>query len=121
GGGVSGILPMRVVLRDRRYRAALIANFSSGWASLGVRSALIPVLVVEVLHKTELWTGIALAVAAVAQTLMLWPAGRFVDKVGKRPAIAMAFGVGAACMALMPFTTEIWQLIALLCVYGAGA
>ncbi|WP_353987937.1 MFS transporter [Ruicaihuangia caeni] len=121
GGAASGILPMRVVLRDQRYRAALIANFSSGWASLGVRSALIPVLVVEVLHKTELWTGIALAVAAVAQTAMLWPAGRFVDKVGRRPAIAMAFAVGALCMAFMPFASEIWQLIALLCVYGAAA
>ena len=48
-----------------------LANFASGWASLGVRSALVPVLVVEVLQRTELWTGIAFAIAAVAQTLAL--------------------------------------------------
>jgi MFS family permease len=49
-------IPFRAVISDRRFRAACLANFASGWASLGVRSALIPVLVVEVLHREELWT-----------------------------------------------------------------
>ncbi|HUG50525.1 MAG TPA: MFS transporter, partial [Terrimesophilobacter sp.] len=60
------VIPFRQVIADPRFRAACLANFASGWASLGVRSALVPVLVVEVLHRTELWTGIAFAIAAVA-------------------------------------------------------
>ena len=114
-------IPFRLVILDRRFRAACLANFSSGWASLGVRSALIPVLVVEVLHRPELWTGIAFAVAAVAQTIALGPAGAFVDKVGRRPAIVGAYALGSVTLFAMPFVGDIWTLTALLCVYGVAA
>ncbi|GAB3035732.1 MFS transporter [Parafrigoribacterium mesophilum] len=115
------IIPFRQVLADPRFRAACLANFASGWASLGVRSALVPVLVVEVLHRTELWTGIAFAIAAVAQTLALGPAGKFVDTVGRRPAIIGAYALAAAVMVAIPFAGDIWMLTALLCVYGIAA
>ena len=80
-------VPLRQVLRDRRYQAACFTNFAQGWTSFGVRSSLVPVLVVEVLHRPTAWTGIAFAVAAVAQTIAVGPAGRFVDTVGRRPAM----------------------------------
>lgn len=114
-------IPFRVVISDRRFRAACLANFASGWASLGVRGALVPVLVVEVLHREELWTGIAFAIAAVAQTLALGPAGKFVDTVGRRPAIIGAYALGAAVLFAMPFAGQIWILTGLLCVYGVAA
>jgi MFS family permease len=113
--------PFREVLRDKGYQSALLANLAQGWSAMGVRSALIPVLVVEVLHGEPAWTGIAFAIAAVAQTLALLPAGRFVDTVGRRPAIIGSFAVGAAIMLAIPFVTEIWVLVALLCVYGVAA
>lgn len=113
--------PFREVLADTRYRAACLANFAQGWAALGVRSALVPVLVVEVLHYETVWTGIAFAVAAVAQTLTLAPAGTFVDKLGRRPAIIASFAVGAVAMVMLPLAPGIAALIALLCVYGVAA
>ena len=112
---------MRQVLRDPRYQSALLANLAQGWAAMGVRSALVPVLVVEVLHREPAWTGIAFAVAAVAQTLALLPAGRFVDSVGRRPAIIASFAVGAVVMLAIPFVPNIGVLIVLLCVYGVAA
>jgi MFS family permease len=113
--------PFRDVLRDRRYRAACLANFAQGWAALGVRSALVPVLIVEALHETPAWTGIAFAIAAVAQTLALGPAGTFVDKVGRKPAIVGAFFIGALALFGMALAPSLWVLIVLLCVYGAAA
>jgi MFS transporter, DHA1 family, multidrug resistance protein len=74
-----------------------------------------------VLHRTELWTGIAFAIAAVAQTLALGPAGKFVDTVGRRPAIIGAYASAAAVMVAIPFAGDIWMLTALLCVYGVAA
>lgn len=121
GPGEVASVPFRVVLADRRFRAACLANFASGWASLGVRSALVPILVVELLHREELWTGIAFAIAAVAQTLALGPAGRFVDTVGRKPAIVASYAVGALVMLAIPFAGDIWVLIALLCVFGIAA
>lgn len=114
-------IPFRTVLSDERFRAACIANFASGWASLGVRSALVPILVVELLHQEELWTGIAFAIAAVAQTLALGPAGTFVDKVGRKPAIIGSYSVAAAVMLAIPFAANITILIILLSVFGIAA
>jgi MFS family permease len=119
--GVQVPIPLAVVLRDRRFRAACIANFAQGWGSIGVRSTLIPVLIVELLHGTAAWTGLAFAIAAVAQTIALAPAGRFVDTVGRRPAIIGAYAVGAATLIAIPFVDALWALILLLCVYGIAA
>ncbi|MCS5736017.1 MFS transporter [Herbiconiux daphne] len=113
--------PFREVLRDSRYQTALLANLAQGWSAMGVRSALIPVLVVEVLHGEPAWTGIAFAIAAVAQTLALLPAGRFVDTVGRRPAIIASFAVGALIMLAIPAVTSLWLLIVLLSLYGVAA
>ena len=125
GAGPTGapvpLLPLRTVLRDPRFRAACLANFSQGWSSFGVRGALVPVLVVEVLKGPSAWTGIAFAVAAVAQTLALAPASRFVDTVGRKPAIIGSFLVAAVTITAIPFAPNIWLLTALLCVYGVAA
>ncbi|WP_227496905.1 MFS transporter [Planctomonas psychrotolerans] len=114
-------LPLRSVLADARFQAACLANLAQGWAAMGVRGALIPVLVVEVLHREPAWTGIAFAAAAVVQALALGPAGRFVDGVGRRPAIVFAYAVGAVLMLAIPFVPDIWWLMALLCLYGVAA
>ena len=113
--------PFATVVRDTRFRAACLANFSQGWTSFGVRGALIPLLVVEVLREPTVYTGIAFACAAVAQTLALAPAARFVDSIGRRPAIIGAFAVAAATILAVPFSPNIWVLTALLCLYGVAA
>lgn len=114
-------IPLAVAFSDVRYRAACWTNFAQGWQSFGVRSSLVPVLVVEVLHRPPSWTGTAFAVAAVAQTVALAPAGRVVDTVGRRPVmIAGALFTGAAGLAI-PWAPSIWVLTAVLCVYGVGS
>jgi len=120
-GPAEPLLPLRTVLRDTRFRAACLANFSQGWSSFGVRGALVPVLIVEVLNGPSSWTGIAFAVAAVAQALALAPAARFVDTVGRKPAIIGAFLVAAVTITAVPFAGNIWLLTALLCVYGVAS
>jgi MFS family permease len=99
-------VPFAVVLRDIRFRAACVASFSQGWSSLGVRSALVPVLV--------------FAVAAVAQTVALAPAARLVDTVGRRPAMIGAFLVAGVTLAAVAFSTDIVMLGVLLAVYGVA-
>ena len=108
-------------LRDRRYQAALLTNLAQGWTAFGVRSSLVPVLVVEVLHRPASWTGIAFAVAAVAQTIALGPAGRFVDTVGRRPAMIAGGLVAGVTMMAVPFSPNIWVLIVVLCLYGVAS
>ena len=80
----ASLVPFRTVIRDARYQAACFSNLAQGWTSFGVRSSLVPVLVVELLHRPASWTGIAFAIAAVAQTITVGTAGRFTDTVGRR-------------------------------------
>lgn len=113
--------PLREVLRDVRFQAACLANLAQGWSAMGVRTALVPVLVVEGLRQEPALTGIAFAAAAVVQTLALGPAGRFVDRVGRRPAMIGSFAVGGVALFAMAFAPNIGVLIALLCLYGLTA
>jgi MFS family permease len=114
-------VPFRVVVRDARYQAACFSNLAQGWTSFGVRSSLIPVLIVELLHRPATWTGIAFAIAAVAQTLAVGPAGRFTDTVGRRPAMILGGTLAAVSIMAVPFAPNIWLLIVVLCLYGVAS
>ena len=115
------VRPLREVLRDRRFQAACLVNLGQGWSSFGVRSALVPVLVVEVLGRNTSWTGIAFTCAAVVQTVAVGPAGRFVDTVGRRPAMVLGTVLGAVSILAVAFAPNIAVLIVVLCVYGVSA
>lgn len=111
----------REVLADVRYQAACVVALGQGWQSFGVRNALIPILVTEGLVMGTAWTGVAFAIAAVAQTVALAPAGTATDRIGRKP-VMIASGVicGISTIA-MPYAPGIVVLIAILCVYGVGA
>ena len=111
----------RAVVGDARYQAACVTNLAQGWTSFGVRSSLVPVLVVELLHRPASWTGIAFACAAVVQTIAVGPAGRFTDTVGRRPAMILGGTVAAVSIMAVPFASNIWLLIVVLCVYGVAS
>lgn len=80
-------LPLRVALRDRGYLAALATNLGIGFSIFGLRSALIPLFVVEGLRRGPSLIGIGLLVAAAVQAALLLPAGRMADTRGRRPAM----------------------------------
>ena len=113
--------PMNEVVRDVGYQAACVTAFGQGWQSFGVRTSLIPILVVDSLHADASWTGIAFAIAAVAQTLVLVPVGRATDTLGRRPVMIAAGLITAVATLATPFSPSIGVLIALLCLYGVGA
>jgi MFS family permease len=117
-GSVNPLVPLRDVLRDARFRAACLANFAQGWNSFGVRSALIPVIVVEVIKGPSSFTGIAFAIAAVAQTLALGPAARFIDRAGRKPAMVLSLAASAVLTVAISFTADIVTLTVLLSLYG---
>lgn len=114
-------VPMRQVLRDRRYQAALAANAAQGWNSTGVRNALIPLVITAGLGLSTTWTGTVFAVAAVVQTIAIVPVGRFVDTVGRRPAMLGGALIMAVSFMSVPLSGSIVLVIVALCVYAVGA
>jgi MFS family permease len=78
---------LRSALRNPAYRAALGVNFITGFVVFGLRSSAIPLFVVEGLKQGPSLTGIGLLVAAGMQALLLLPAGRMTDTIGRRRAL----------------------------------
>ena len=115
------VLSLADVWRRPGYRLACAANFTTGWQAQGARSTLVPLLVVEVLDRPTSWTGLAFAVAAIVQAVLLQPAGRLVDTWGRRPMLAAGLVMCAASSALIPFAPNMAWLVVSLCVFGAGS
>ncbi len=108
-------------LRRPAYRAALAANFADTWAVLGVRSALIPLFVVDVLGVGFVWVGIGFVIVAAVNALVLLPAGTVADTRGRRPVLiagCATSGLGILLLALAP--TLPGYLVAMV-VFGLGS
>ena len=98
-GGESEVLEtLGDALRHPAYRAAISVNFITGFVSLGLRMAIVPLFVTEGLKRGATWSGIGFLVAAAVQAVLLLPAGRMADTQGRRKAliigsIALAAGM----------------------------
>ena len=98
-------VPVRAVLRHRAYRAALFSNFATGWASFGLRIALVPLFVVEVLDRGAGAAGVALAAFAVGNISVVIPSGYLSDRIGRRKLLIGGLAVAAVSTAVVGFTT----------------
>ncbi len=114
-------LLFRAALDHPAYRAALAAGFANGWAVFGVRVALVPLFVVEVLGRTESWAGIALAVFAAGNAVTLVAAGRFADRRGRRPPILAGLAVSAGATALLGVIPSLPVFLVLSLIAGVGS
>jgi DHA1 family multidrug resistance protein-like MFS transporter len=128
GREASGQPPARRVLaelghalRDRAFRAAASANLADGFAAIGVRSAIVPLFVRDVLHQSAVWTGIGFGVVAVLNAATLLPGGRLADRLGRRPVIAGGCLVSAAGMVMLALLPGLAGYLAALAVFGVGS
>lgn len=102
----SGEVPvadLRTALRHRTYLAALASSFANGWTAFGVRVALTPLFVIEVLHREGSFAGTAFAVFAAANVAMLPLSGRRSDVWGRKPLVLAGLvlaGVGTIWVGL---------------------
>jgi MFS family permease len=119
-GAVTGTT-LREAFRSRAYRAALAANLTDSWAALGVRSALIPLFVVEVLGLPDSWTYIGFFVVAGVNGAVLYPAGRWADDRGRRPVLLGGLVLSAAAMTLLATTHTTFAYIVAMAVFGLGS
>ena len=112
---------LREALRSRAYRAALAAQLADSWAVLGVRSALVPLFVVEGLHASPIWTGIGFVVVAAVNAAVLLPAGRLADDWGRRPVLAGGCLLGALALAVLALPLGLPGYLVAMGVLGLGS
>jgi MFS family permease len=120
GGGAQAVT-LRSALRTAEYQAALAGNFAEGFAVLGVRNAIVPLLIVDALDKPAFWAGVAFFVVAVTQTATMLPAGRWSDTLGRRPVLVAGAAVAAGGQLLIGLGGGLWPALVGLAVVGVGA
>lgn len=113
-------VPFRTVFQHRAYRAALFSNFATGWASFGLRIALVPLFVVEVLGGGPGAAGLALTAFAVGNISVVIPSGYLSDRLGRRKLMIFGLALAAASTALVGFTTSLPVFLAAALIAGAA-
>lgn len=116
-GGVP--VPFGIVWRHRAYKAALLSNFATGWASFGLRIALVPLFVVEVLGRSPGVAGLALTAFAVGNISVVIPSGYLSDRLGRRRLLIFGLTLASVSTALVGFTTSL--PVFMVAAYIAGA
>jgi DHA1 family multidrug resistance protein-like MFS transporter len=95
--GATASTTLRQALRNQAYRAALFANFADSWGAIGVRSALIPLFVGDVLHEKFIFVGLGLLTVSAVNGALLLPSARYADRLGRKPVLLA--GCVASCVA----------------------
>ncbi|MFW0795620.1 MFS transporter [Gordonia sp. CPCC 205515] len=114
----AGVIAFRTAVRNRTYRAILASNFTQGWASMGVRVAVVPLFITDGLGEGPAMAGVALAMFAVGNVIAIIVAGRLSDSVGRRPIMLPGLAITAAATAGLGFSPNI--IVALLLSMAAG-
>ncbi len=108
-------------VRSRAYRAAASANLADGFATMGVRSAILPLFVRDILHRSAVWTGIGFLIFAALNAATLVPGGWAADMFGRRPVILTGCVASAGGMAMLALLPGLWGYLAALAVFGLGS
>ncbi|MEV6770148.1 MFS transporter [Nocardia sp. NPDC051030] len=115
------VMTFRQGLARPEYRAALWSNFGNGAAVFGVRMALVPLIVVEVLHKDAALAGVALTVFAAGNASVLFLSGRWSDTLGRKPFLIAGTLICAFGTAGLGLASNLPWLLVASCIAGIGS
>jgi len=111
---------LATALANPAYQAALAGNFATGFSLFGVRSTVVPLLVVQGLELGPAWIGAAFTVGALVQALLLLPAGRAGDELGRRPTLVVGGLLTAVALTGLALATGPGSLLLAMTVFAAG-
>ena len=100
-------ITLRDALQERAYRAALVSNFATGWSVFGLRMALVPLFVSEVLAHGAGMAGVALATFAVGNVSAVIPSGYLSDRVGRRTLLIIGLSVSGVATAIVGWASSL--------------
>jgi MFS family permease len=102
------------------FVAALVMMAAVRWSATGVRFSLVPLFAANVVGLREGPVGYALGLAAVAQLLVVWPAGKAADTLGRRPVSIVAYLVFAAVAAVVGLAATPLSFFVVMALYGVA-
>ncbi|MGZ4521787.1 MAG: MFS transporter [Mycobacteriaceae bacterium] len=115
------VMRLREAWTHPAYRSALASSFANGWAVIGVRIALIPLFVTEVLRSNANLAGVALSVFAVGNAVVLLPAGRLSDVWGRKRLVLSGLLITGSATIWLGFTTSTLTFLTAKALAGVGS
>ena len=107
-------------MADPTFRAALVADFLTGWTVYGVRLALVPLFVTDALHRSSAWAGVALTAFALGTGACLQFGGRWSDRSGRRAPVLAGSAIVAVTGLALGLCTSVAALVVVSLLAGAG-
>ena len=112
---------LRIALRNKAYSSALFSNFATGWSVFGLRIALVPLFVTEVLHRGPRVAGLALATFAIGNVAAVIPSGYLSDRIGRRTLLIVGLSVSGVATIAVGLASSLTLFLAGALVAGAAA
>jgi MFS family permease len=88
---------------------------------MGVRAALIPLFVADVLHRSPVWTGVGFWCVAGVNGLVLLPAGHYADKVGRRPVLIAGCTLSGSAFVVLALWPSLPGFLISMAILGFGS
>ncbi|HET9874398.1 MAG TPA: MFS transporter [Mycobacterium sp.] len=110
-----------MALRQRAYRSALLSNFATGWSVFGLRVALVPLFVTEILGRSPGVAGLALATIAIGNACAVIPSGYLSDRIGRRGPLIAGLVVAGAATAGLGLTASLPVFLAVAYLTGVAS
>ena len=115
------VVTLRVALRHRAYRAALLSNFATVWSLFGLRFALVPLFVSEALGQSAAVAGLALAAFAIGNVSVVMYSGRLSDRIGRRPLLIVGLALSGISTAMLGLAGSVPVFFAAAVIAGAAS
>lgn len=112
--------------QEKSYRAALTSFFANGWATFGVRNAIMPLFAASAFAGAGFaldgaqTAAVALSVFAAGNVLAVTFSSRLSDKYGRKPLIVMGLAVAAFGTGILGFMTSPMLFFTASLIAGAG-
>ncbi|MGA9359686.1 MAG: MFS transporter, partial [Mycobacterium sp.] len=103
----------------RAYRSALLANFATGWSAFGLRVALVPLFISDVMGRSVGIIGLVLAMFAAGNALAVIPSGHLSDRMGRRTLLIVGLTASGAATVWLGALSSLPAFLAVACVVGA--
>lgn len=113
-------------VKNNSYKAALGSFFANGWATFGVRNAIMPLFAASAFAGTGFildgaqTAAVALSVFAVGNVLAVTFLSRLSDVYGRKPLIVSGLMVAALGTGTLGFMTNPWVFFVASIIAGAG-
>jgi len=110
---------MREALRFRAYWSSLGANFATGWSAFGLRVALVPLFITDVMGRGVGIIGIALAAFAGGNAMAMIPSGYLSDRMGRRTLMIVGLTLSGVATVFLGVASSLPAFLGAAIVVGA--